>query len=273
MRLTSSWQTLDLGSVTVEQGQAPVIIAGLCVLEDLDQALALAERLRDICNRRSLPYVFKASFDKANRTSLDSYRGPGLDSGLDILAKVRERIGVPVLTDVHVPQQAQVVGQVVDVLQVPAFLCRQTDLLLACGRTHKPVNIKKGQFMVPSDMKYAAQKVRSAGGLPLVTERGSSFGHGDLVVDMRSLVWMRQAGCPVVFDGTHSVQQPGAGGFTGGLRDMITPLVRAALAVGVDGLYLEVHGDPDAALCDGPNCLGVEQFDSLMAQVQRLWAV
>lgn len=265
-----SWQSLDLGSVRITSGGPPLIIAGLCVLEDLDQALGLAGQLKKICQARHLPYMFKASFDKANRTSVDSYRGPGLDAGLEILNRVRAKLAVPVLTDVHQVDQVQSVAQVVDVLQVPAFLCRQTDLLLACAHTSKPVNIKKGQFMVPGDMKYAAEKVRSAGAQPMLTERGASFGYGDLVVDMRSLVWLRDAHCPVIFDGTHSVQQPGAGGFTGGLRNMIVPLVRAAVAVGVDGLYLEVHPDPDAALCDGPNCLGVDQFESLMDQVRRL---
>ncbi len=265
-----SWKSIKLDSVNMQPGGPPLIIAGLCVLEGLDQALGLAHRLKEICQACSLPYVFKASFDKANRTSMDSYRGPGMDDGLAILSRVRDQVGVAVLTDVHQVEQVNAVAQVVDILQVPAFLCRQTDLLVACARTCKPVNIKKGQFMVPADMKYAAQKVRSAGGVAMVTERGSSFGYGDLVVDMRSLVWLRDTRCPVIFDGTHSVQQPGAGGYTSGLRNMIVPLVRAAVAVGVDGLYLEVHPDPDRALCDGPNCLGVEQFESLMKQVQRL---
>lgn len=270
MTESASFQSLDLGSVKLAAGGRPVIVAGLCVLEDLDQALRLAHSLKEVCRQRDLPYVFKASFDKANRTSKDSYRGPGLEDGLEILGKVRSEIGVPVLTDVHQTDQVRPVAQVVDVLQVPAFLCRQTDLLMACGSTSKPVNIKKGQFMVPRDMSYAVEKVRSGGGKPIVTERGTSFGYGDLVVDMRSLVWMRDTRCPVFFDGTHSVQQPGAGGFTGGLRNMIVPLVRAAVAVGIDGLYLEVHPDPDQALCDGPNCLGVDQFESLMDQVRSL---
>jgi 2-dehydro-3-deoxyphosphooctonate aldolase (KDO 8-P synthase) len=250
--------------------KTPVIIAGLCVLEDWDSAVGLARSLAAICAERDLAYVFKASFDKANRTSVNSYRGPGIAGGLDILAAVKAEAHVPVLTDVHLPEQAEQAARVVDALQVPAFLCRQTDLLTACGRTGKPVNIKKGQFMVPDDMAYAVEKVRGAGGSPLVTERGATHGYGDLVVDMRSLVWLRDTSAPVIFDGTHSVQQPGAGGHTGGLREMVAPLTRAAVAVGIDGLYLEVHPDPERARCDGPNCLDLEQFSALMDQVVRL---
>lgn len=261
---------VSIGDVTVGAGGAPVIFAGLCVIDDPGEAVELASRLKAICDPRGLGYVFKASFDKANRTSISSYRGPGLDDGLRTLAVIKAEVSVPVLTDVHTPDQAEVAARVVDALQVPAFLCRQTDLLQACGRTGKPVNVKKGQFMVPADMGFAAEKVRAAGGKPLVTERGATFGYGDLVVDMRSLIWLRDTGCPVIFDGTHSVQQPGAGGLTGGLREMIVPLVRAATAVGVDGLYLEVHPDPDRARCDATNCLTVEGFESLMDQVVHL---
>jgi 2-dehydro-3-deoxyphosphooctonate aldolase (KDO 8-P synthase) len=259
-----------VGPVTIGGGGPPAVIAGPCVIEELAQTVDLAGRLAAACARRGLGYVFKASFDKANRTALESYRGPGLEAGLHVLAAVQAEVGVPVLTDVHECAQAAVAARVVDALQVPAFLCRQTDLLQACGRTGKPVQIKKGQFMVPADMRYAADKVRAAGGRPLVCERGTAFGYGDLVVDMRSLIWLRAAGCPVVFDGTHSVQQPGAGGHTGGRREMVPPLVRAAVAVGVDALYLEVHPEPQQARCDGPNCLAPERFESLLDEVVRL---
>ncbi|HOX46698.1 MAG TPA: 3-deoxy-8-phosphooctulonate synthase [Myxococcota bacterium] len=261
---------VDLGPFAVGPGEPLVVFAGLCVLEDEGDAVALARDLRDRCAARGLPFVFKASFDKANRTSLESFRGPGLTRGLAMLRRVRAELGVPVLTDIHAPEQAEAAAEVVDVLQVPAFLCRQTDLLTAAGRTGKPVNLKKGQFLPPGDMRFAAEKVRAAGGRPLVCERGTSFGHGDLVVDLRSLVWLRAAGAPVLYDATHSVQQPGAGGHTGGLREMVAPLARAAVAVGVDGLYLEVHPQPDRAPSDARNTLDPEAFGGLLDQVIAL---
>jgi len=254
-------EPVNLGPFRMGRGCPLVVIAGPCVLQSEEKVLELGRILRDIAQQRSLPLVFKASFDKANRTSADSYRGPGLKDGLAILETVKRELGLCVLTDVHQPHQAQEAAQVVDVLQVPAFLCRQTDMLTAAGETGLPVNIKKGQFMAPADMAYAAEKVARAGGKPILTERGSMFGYRDLVVDMRSLVWMRGLGYPVMFDGTHSVQQPGsAGGATGGLREMAAPLVRSAVAAGVDGVYLEVYEDPDNAPCDGPNSLDPVMF-------------
>jgi 2-dehydro-3-deoxyphosphooctonate aldolase (KDO 8-P synthase) len=256
------------GELVIGGGAPLVVFAGPCVLEDSDQAVELAARLAGLTGQRGLPFVFKASFDKANRTSLSSYRGPGLESGLEILKRVKAETGVRIVTDIHAPGQAGPAAEVVDVLQVPAFLCRQTDLLVAAGRTGKPVNIKKGQFMVPQDMAYAAEKVAASGGRPLLTERGTSFGYRDLVVDMRSLVWMRTLDVPVLFDGTHSVQQPGAaGGSSGGLREMVAPLVRAAVAVGVDGVYLEVHPDPDHSPSDAANSLSPGMFEEILNQL------
>jgi 2-dehydro-3-deoxyphosphooctonate aldolase (KDO 8-P synthase) len=259
---------VQLPGMRIGGGAPLVVLAGPCVIEDRDSALELAAGLRDLATAKGVGLVFKASFDKANRTSLNSFRGPGLAEGLAVLQAIKDSTGLPVLTDIHEPVQAAAAAEVVDLLQIPAFLCRQTDLLQAAGRTGKPVNIKKGQFLAPFDMTYAAEKVRAAGGQPLLTERGSSFGYRDLVVDMRSLVWMRAAGVPVLFDGTHSVQQPGAArGCTGGLREMIRPLVRAAVAVGVDGIYLEVHPDPEKARCDGPNCLDLDSFERVLDEI------
>lgn len=257
-----------LGTLPVGGGAPLILIAGPCVIEDRSAAIELARELKRVAAARSLSLVFKASFDKANRTSLNSFRGPGLEAGLEILAAVKAEVGLPVLTDIHLPEQAELVARTADVLQVPAFLCRQTDLLVAAGRTGKPVNIKKGQFMAPGEMTFAVEKVRLSGGRPLLTERGTTFGYRDLVVDMRSLVWMRQIGVPVLFDGTHSVQQPGAnGGSSGGFREMIRPLARAAAAVGVDGIYLEVHPRPDQARCDGENSLDLESLGVLLDEV------
>jgi len=260
-----------IGPVPAGPGLPLMVIAGPCVLEDGGGALVLARALAERARAHGVGLVFKASFDKANRTSLQSYRGPGLDAGLRILAGVKSATGLPVLTDIHEPGQAAPAAEVVDALQIPAFLCRQTDLLLAAGRTGKPVNIKKGQFMAPADMRFAADKVRAAGGAPLVTERGTAFGYGDLVVDMRSLIWLRAAQAPVVFDATHSVQQPGSGaGCTGGRREFVLPLARAAVAVGVDGLYLEVHPHPERARCDGENSLDLDLFDRLLSEVKAV---
>ncbi len=261
-------RTVDIGSFVLGAGQPLAVVAGLCALEDEGSALRLAGALKDITAARRTPFVFKASFDKANRTALDSYRGPGIVQGLAIMRRIRTDLRIPVLVDIHEPDQAAAAAAVADILQIPAFLCRQTDLLLAAGRTGKPVNIKKGQFLNPADMRYAAEKVISGGGQPILTERGTTFGYGDLVVDMRSLVWMRELGYPVLFDGTHSAQRPGAaGGASGGLREMVAPLCRAATAVGVDGLYLEVHPDPDRAPSDGPNSISPDGITALLDQI------
>ena len=251
------------------------LIAGPCVIESRDHAHFLATQLRDLAAARGIPFLFKASFDKANRTSLDSYRGSSMAEGLDILAEVRARAGVPVLTDVHESAQCAEVAQAVDVLQIPAFLCRQTDLLLAAAATGRPVNIKKGQFLAPWDLRHAVAKVRSQPGHgPVwVTERGVSLGYGNLVVDFQAFPHLRRTGCPVIFDATHSVQKPGAlGSTTGGARDMIATLARAA-ATAVDGFFFEVHEDPAKALSDGPNAIRLDQFGALLDQLLELWRV
>jgi 2-dehydro-3-deoxyphosphooctonate aldolase (KDO 8-P synthase) len=225
--------------------------------------------MKAITARLGISYVFKASFDKANRTSLTSFRGPGAEKGLRILGRLREEIGVPVVSDIHEPAQAEMAADYLDILQIPAFLCRQTDLLVAAARTGKVVNVKKGQFVSPWDMEYAVNKLRGAGSERiLLTERGSSFGYNNLVVDMRSLPVMRSFGYPVIYDATHSVQLPGgAGGSSGGQREFIPALSRAAMAVGIDGLFIEVHPDPSKALCDGPNSLPLAEVESLLKQL------
>lgn len=268
---TADFRPCRVGEFTVGDG-APLLIAGPCVIEGRDMALRHAEALRDIAEVRGFHYCFKSSFDKANRTSIDSFRGPGLDEGLAILAEVKQAVGVPVLTDFHTPQQAGPVGEVVDVLQVPAFLCRQTDLLLAAARTGKAVNVKKGQFLAPENMEAVVGKLHSARcGDILLTERGVSFGYGNLVVDFRALPIMRGLGHPVIFDATHSVQRPGGlGTRTGGDRSEVPHLARAAAAVGVDGFFMEVHEDPDEGLSDGPNMLALETLPALLDQLRRI---
>jgi 2-dehydro-3-deoxyphosphooctonate aldolase (KDO 8-P synthase) len=259
-------------SIEVGIGNPLLLIAGPCALESEDLARRVAGEMQEICARLGLSYVFKASFDKANRTSLSSYRGPGLDEGLAILARIREEMQVPVISDVHDVSQVAPAAEVLDILQIPAFLCRQTDLLVAAAQTDKPVNLKKGQFVSPWDMENGVNKIRSAGGTKtMLVERGASFGYNNLVVDMRSLPVMRGFGCPVIFDATHSVQLPGgAGGSSGGQREFIAPLSRAAVAAGIDGLFMEVHPDPDKALCDGPNSIPLAQIENLLKQLIRV---
>ena len=257
---------LSLGrGVRVGAGAPLALIAGPCVIENERATLAMAVTLARLARRRRIPFVFKASFDKANRTAVTSFRGPGLGEGLRILARVRRETGLPVLTDVHETAQVPAVAEVVDVIQVPAFLARQTDLLAAAGRTGLPVNIKKGQFMAPGDLAHAVDKVRAGGSRSvLVTERGTTFGYHDLVVDMRSLPRLADLPAAVVFDGTHSVQKPaGRGASSGGDRAMIPVLVRAAVAAGVDALFLEVHPRPDRALSDGPNAWPLGRLEAL----------
>ena len=242
------------------------VIAGPCVLEDVGLGMEVAQELQRLASTLGFEYIFKSSFDKANRTSGSSYRGPGLTMGLAHLAKIKGERSVRVLTDVHEPAQAAKVAEVVDVLQVPAFLCRQTDLIRACGATGLPVNIKKGQFMAPADMRFAVEKAQTAGaGSVWVTERGSSFGYGDLVVDMRSLRRLRALGVPVVFDATHSVQQPGQGaGVTLGRREEVPALIRAAVAVGVDALFLETHPNPEHAKSDAGSQVALAEVERLL---------
>jgi 2-dehydro-3-deoxyphosphooctonate aldolase (KDO 8-P synthase) len=259
------------GRVRVGGGHGLALIAGPCVLESETLSYAIADFLADLARRLALPIVFKGSFDKANRSSAASYRGPGEDEGLRILAAVKECFGLPVTTDVHDPAQTGRVAEVVDLLQIPAFLCRQTDLLVAAAKTGRPVNIKKGQFMAPRDMKNAVDKVRSVGNdAVLLTERGTTFGYNNLVVDYRGLPEMRTF-CPVVFDATHSVQRPGgAGTASSGDREFVGPLARAAVAVGIDALFLEIHPEPDRALSDGPNSLPLDAVEPLMRSVLAL---
>ena len=248
------------------------LIAGPCVIENRAHTLKLAARLCEITRHLRIPLIFKASFDKANRSSLTTYRGPGMERGLEILSEVRERFGVPLLTDVHEVCQVERVAEVVDVLQIPAFLCRQTDLVLAAARTRRVVNIKKGQFMAPADMRGIVAKAASTGNRRLlVTERGASFGYNNLVVDMRALPTLRDLGYPVVFDATHSVQRPGGlGDRSGGESQFVGALARAAVAVGVDGLFMEVHDNPARALSDGPNALRLSLVEPLL---RRLLAI
>ncbi len=262
------------GRIRVGVGSPPVFIAGPCVLESEALAVTVAEFLADLGARLPAAVVFKGSFDKANRSARDSYRGPGLEEGLRILREVKRRFGLPVTTDVHDPAQARAAAEAVDLLQIPAFLCRQTDLLVAAGETGLPVNIKKGQFMAPWDMANAVEKVAATGNRNvLVTERGTTFGYNNLVVDFRGLPAIREAICPVVFDATHSVQRPaGAGASSSGDRQFVAPLARAAVAAGVDGVFLEVHPEPDRALSDGPNSLRLTDVEPLWRELLAIRA-
>ncbi len=246
-----------------------VLIAGPCVVESEDHALALGRAIADIARRVGVPYIFKASFDKANRTAIRSYRGPGIEAGLAVLGRVRESVGVPVLTDIHEPWQAAEAAEVADVLQIPAFLSRQTDLIMAAAETGLVVNLKKGQFLAPLDMRHAVDKVKSSGNQRVfVTERGFSFGYNNLVVDMRAFPQMRSLGSPVVFDVTHSLQLPGAGeGVTAGLAEFIEPLARAGVATGIDGVFLEVHEEPAKARSDAQNALALDRLAPLLEQL------
>jgi 2-dehydro-3-deoxyphosphooctonate aldolase (KDO 8-P synthase) len=257
-------------------GESPlVVIAGPCVVESRESALRHAAALKEIADRVGVPYIFKSSYDKANRSSVQSFRGPGLVKGLEILAQVREKIGVPILTDVHETEQIAAVKEVADILQIPAFLCRQTDFVIAVAQSGKIVNVKKGQFLAPWDMGNVVEKIRSTGNEQiLLTERGASFGYNNLVSDMRSLVVMRELGYPVVFDATHSLQLPGGlGHASGGERKYIPALARAGVAAGVDALFMEVHEDPDRALSDGPNSLAMKDFGRVLAVVKQIDAL
>lgn len=263
---------VQIGTFTVGAGHRPFLIAGPCVIESEQLVMETAGRIAEIAKSLDLPYVFKSSFDKANRTSIKSFRGPGLENGLAVLKKVKDQLELPVLTDVHTEEQAMEAGKVVDVLQIPAFLCRQTDLLVAAAKTGKVVNVKKGQFLSPAEMGHAVKKVEESGSRRIIlTERGSSFGYNNLVVDMRSFPIMRSFGYPVVFDATHSVQLPGGGGTqSAGQREFVEPLACAAAGVGVDGFFMEVHPNPDDALSDGPNMVPLHQLKSLLERVLRI---
>jgi 2-dehydro-3-deoxyphosphooctonate aldolase (KDO 8-P synthase) len=260
------------GAVTIGTGHALAFVIGPCVIESEAHAIETALELRDIAARVGVPLVFKASYDKANRTSLASFRGPGLDPGLATLAEVKARTGLPVLTDIHEPAHAAPAAEVADVLQIPAFLCRQTDLLVAAARTGRTVNVKKGQFLAPRDMRHVIAKLEGAGARGIVlTERGTTFGYHTLVVDMRALPMLRELGRPVIFDVTHSLQLPGAGdGVTGGLAEYIEPLARAGVAAGVDGVFMEVHQDPSHAKSDAANALRLDRLEGVMRQLVAL---
>ena len=260
---------IKLGNVTVGGGAPLVLIAGPCVIEGPERTLRIGRAVAEIAARLGMPYVFKASFDKANRSSFSAFRGPGLTEGLRILADIKQELGVPVLSDIHETAQVAPAAQVLDVLQIPAFLCRQTDLLHAAAQSGLPVNVKKGQFLSPAEMKNVVDKLEQSGCRSiLLTERGSSFGYNNLVVDMRSLSILRSYGYPVVFDATHSVQLPGGGGDrSAGQREFVPVLARAAAAVGIDALFLEVHDDPAQALSDGPNMVPVGELEALLTQV------
>ncbi|HPC75517.1 MAG TPA: 3-deoxy-8-phosphooctulonate synthase [Synergistales bacterium] len=261
-------KSFSAGKVLFGDGEL-VLVAGPCVLEDREMALSIAREVSSVCGRLGMPYVFKASFDKANRTSIHSFRGPGLEKGLQWLAEVRNSVGCPVLTDIHLPDQAERAAEAVDIIQIPAFLCRQTDLVVAAAATGRVVNIKKGQFLAPADMGQAVSKCLEAGNDKVILcERGSTFGYGQLVVDMRSLAIMRSLGYPVMFDATHSVQMPGAQGTSsGGDRRFVPVLARAAAAAGIDALFLEVHPDPDSAKSDGPNMVSLDSLENLLRKV------
>jgi 2-dehydro-3-deoxyphosphooctonate aldolase (KDO 8-P synthase) len=266
---------VTIGRVVIREKGPFFLIAGPCVVESEEMTLRVADFLRETEEGLGVPVIFKASYDKANRTSMESYRGPGIDRGLEVLRKVREKVGLPLLSDVHGVEDIEKASTVLDMIQIPAFLCRQTDLLLAAGRTGLAVNIKKGQFLAPWDIQGAAAKVLSTGNhRVLLTERGTSFGYNNLIVDIRSIAVMKSFGFPVVFDATHSVQLPGGlGSSSGGQREFVEHLARAAVAAGADGLFLEVHPDPDSALCDGPNSLPLDQVRPLLTLLKEIHRV
>jgi 2-dehydro-3-deoxyphosphooctonate aldolase (KDO 8-P synthase) len=262
-------------SITIGETRPLAVIAGPCVIEGRQLCVDVAGRLKEVCADLELPYIFKSSFDKANRTSISSFRGPGIDEGLKVLQHVREELDVPVLTDIHWPEQAKPVAEVVDALQIPAFLCRQTDLLVAAAQTGLPVNIKKGQFMAPEDMGRAAEKVTSLGNeRVMLCERGTCFGYHDLVVDMRGIVAMKRLGYPVIFDATHAVQRPaGRGCHSGGDRDLAPALAAGAVAIGADGVFLETHPHPEEALSDGATMLPAATMDALLERLKAIAAI
>ncbi|VFQ47276.1 3-deoxy-8-phosphooctulonate synthase [Desulfoluna butyratoxydans] len=253
----------------------PFLIAGPCVIENRDICMRIADFLRRLTVKEGVPFIFKASYDKANRTSIDSFRGPGPQEGLRILEEIKREFDIPVISDIHAPAQAAEAAEVLDIIQIPALLCRQTDLIVAAAETGKPVNIKKGQFLAPWDMGNIVDKARSAGNDRIfLTERGTAFGYNNLVVDMRSLGIMKETGCPVIFDATHSVQLPGGqGSKSGGDRRQAPPLAQAAIAAGADGLFMETHFDPDNALCDGPNSVNFEMMETLLPRIVAIKSI
>jgi 2-dehydro-3-deoxyphosphooctonate aldolase (KDO 8-P synthase) len=263
---------MKINDINVGENNLPLIIAGPCVIENEDVTFYTAQKIKDICAAVGLPFIFKCSYDKANRTSVTSFRGPGIDKGLRILSDVKSRFNIPVISDVHSVEEVRPAAGVLDALQLPAFLCRQTDLIIAASKTGKPVNAKKGQFLAPWDIKNIIDKFISTGNRNLmITERGTSFGYNNLVVDFRGFPIMRSFGYPVIFDVTHSLQLPGGqGSSSGGQREFAEPLARAAVAAGVDGLFMEVHPEPDKALCDGPNMINLDVFLNLLKAVKSI---
>lgn len=263
-----------VGNLTIKKNEL-FVIAGPCVIETEDIVFDVAERLKEITESFKVPFVFKSSYDKANRTSIKSYRGPGLEKGLEILGKVKEKLKIPVLSDVHCVREIDLAKEVLDIIQIPAFLCRQTDLIVEAAKTGKPINVKKGQFIAPWDVKNIVEKIKSTGNEKIIiTERGTSFGYNNLVVDFRSFPIIRSMDVLVVFDATHSVQLPGgAGACSSGQRQFIPYLTRAAVACGVDGVFFEVHPYPDKALCDGPNMLPVDEFKALLESLLEIYSV
>ncbi len=261
---------VEIGNIKIGKGYPLVLMAGPCVIESEQHLLWLGSRIKKITEELSIPYILKASFDKANRTSIDSYRGPGLKKGLDILQKVKQELDIPILTDVHDVSQIEEISKLVDIIQIPAFLCRQTDLICKAAETKKPINIKKGQFMAPDDMQAVIRKAEACDNRRIIlTERGHTFGYHNLVVDMRSLVMLRNMGYPTMFDATHSLQLPGGlGSSSGGQSEFIPYLTRGAAAVGIDALFLEVHDNPRAAKCDGTNMLSLDKLAGLLEQVK-----
>jgi 2-dehydro-3-deoxyphosphooctonate aldolase (KDO 8-P synthase) len=264
--------SVDIGNIKISNELPLLLIAGPCVIESKTLAEEVAGTLKEITDRLSVPFIYKSSFDKANRTSLKSYRGPGIDEGLKILDGVKQNIGIPILTDIHEDSPLEEVASIVDVLQTPAFLCRQTNFILNVVAQNKPVNIKKGQFLSPWEMNNVVDKAKSTGNENiLVCERGFSFGYNNLVSDMRSLVVLRETGCPVIFDGTHSLQLPGGkGNSSGGQREFIPPLARAATAVGIGGIFIETHPEPEKALSDGPNSFSLKDIESLLTDLKSI---
>lgn len=272
--MENNMKTIKLNEEFIIGGNKLTLIAGPCAIESEEMSLDVAKKLKEICERLEINYIFKSSFDKANRSSIHSPRGVGLEEGLRILKKVKENVGVPVVTDVHEPWQCEKVAEVVDIIQIPAFLARQTDLLVAAAKTGKIVNVKKGQFMAPWDMKNVVTKMQETGNdNVMLCERGTSFGYNNLIVDMTGLIEMRALGYPVVFDATHSVQKPGGkGSSTGGNREYVFPLIRAALAIGVDAIFAEVHPDPDNAFSDGPNQLRLDDIEEVLINAKKIYS-
>lgn len=266
---------VNIKNISVGKGCPLVFIAGPCVIESYESCLKLAEKMKIVFESQKISFIFKASYDKANRTSVNSYRGPGVKEGMKILSDIKKRLDIPVLSDVHCKEDIPTVAGILDVIQIPAFLCRQTDLILSAGKTGKPINIKKGQFLAPWDMKAVVEKIQSTGNEDiLLTERGTCFGYNNLVSDMRSLVIMRELGYPVIYDATHSVQLPGGqGNASGGERNMVAPLARAAVATGCDGVFLEVHETPEKALSDASTMLPLKNLSVLLKQVLEIHKV